>query len=199
MLEIADTGEGIPPNLLPAVLRPGVTTKRAGGGRGLGLASVFEIVRHARGALVIESAPGEGTVVRLHLPAAHLPTAAGRLVLLVEDEAAVRGLAARALARHGWEVLPAESVASALAAAKPRLTEIALVVADFSLPDGDGIALIHILRAQNPGLAAVLSSGYPASALSQDERDMRILAKPYSLDSLVRACADAVGEAVGTS
>ena len=197
-LEFADTGEGIPPDLLPKVLRPGVTTKRAGGGQGLGLASVFEIVRQALGSLVIESAPGEGTVVRLHFPAALVPTA-GRLVLLVEDEAPVRSIAARALTRHGWDVLPADSVASALAAAEPRLTGIALVVADFSLPDGDGLALIHALRTRRPGLPAVLTSGYQASVLAQGERDLLVLAKPYDLDSLVRTCADAVGKSVGMS
>ena len=195
-LEVADTGEGIPPGLLPKVLRPGFTTKRAGDGQGLGLASVFEIVRQARGSLVIESAPGGGTVVRLHFPAARALTA-GRLVLLVEDEASVRGIAARALARHGWDVLPADSVASALAAAEPRLTEIALVLADFSLLDGDGLALIRALRARRPGLPAVLTSGYPASDLTQGERDLLILAKPYDLDSLVRTCAEAVGETAG--
>ncbi len=195
-LEVADTGEGISPNLLPRVLRPGVTTKRARGGQGLGLASVFEIVQQARGSLVIESASGEGTVVRLHFPAARMPMT-GHLVLLVEDEAPVRSIAARALARHGWDVLPAESVASALAAAEPRLADIALVLADFSLPDGDGLALIHALRARRPGLPAVLTSGYPASVLAQGERELRILAKPYDLVSLVRTCAEAVGEAGG--
>ena len=194
-LEVADTGQGIPPDLLPKVLRPGVTTKRAGGGQGLGLASVFEIVRQSHGYLMIESAPG-GTVVRLHFPAARTP-AAGRLVLLVEDEAPVRGLAARTLARHGWNVLSADSVASALAAAEPRLADIALVVADFSLLDGDGMALIQALRTWRPGLPAVLTSGYPASALAQDECGLRILAKPYSLASLVQACVEAVGEVVG--
>ncbi len=198
-LEVADTGEGIPPTLLPTVLRPGVTTKRPGGGQGLGLASVFEIVRQSRGGLVIESAPGTGTVVRLHLPVEPARIITRRVVLLVEDEAAVRSLAARTLGRHGWEVIPADAVASALIASEPRLAEISLVVADLSLPDGDGLALIQVLRSQRPSLPAVLMSGYPASTLALDEHDLRILAKPYSPDSLVRTCAAAVAEAARMS
>ena len=198
-LAVADTGEGIPSDLLPTVLRPGVTTKRPGCGQGLGLASVFEIVRQSRGGLMIESAPGEGTVVRLHFPAEGALAAARRVVLLVEDEAPVRRLAATALSRDGWEVISAESVTSALAAAAPRLVDVALVVTDLSLPDGDGLALIQHLRTRRPGLPAVLASGYPASALAQEERGLRILAKPYGLDSLVRACAAAITGTAGVS
>ncbi len=198
-LEVADTGEGIPPDLLPTVLRPGVTTKHCGGGQGLGLASVFEILQQSRGGLVIESEPGKGTVVRLHLPIEPALTATPGVVLLVEDEALVRSLAAKILARRGWRVISADAVASALAAAEPHLADIALIVADLSLPDGDGRALIQTLRTRRPGLPAVLTSGYPANTIALGESDLRILAKPYSLESLVRACAAAVAEADGVS
>lgn len=191
-LEVADTGEGIAPDLLPTVLEPGVTTKATGRGHGLGLASVAEIMRRGGGRLAIESAPGAGTTVRLHFPATAPPRQqAGRLVLLVEDETPVRNLATRKLSRLGWQVLAADSAESALSIVESRLGDLALVVADLALPGNDGLALIRDLRARRPDLPAVLASGYAASAATLDGPEVRLLPKPYSLDGLAQACAEA--------
>jgi len=192
LLEVTDTGEGIAPNLLCKVLQPGVTTKPAGRGFGLGLASVSETMRAAGGSLVIESVLGEGTTVRLLFPPAPVARCAGRLLLLVEDETPVRSLAARALTRRGWEVLATDSAESALTAAESRLADLALVVADLSLPGGDGLGLIRTLRVRRPGLPAILTSGYLTVAAASDEPDLHFLSKPYDMETLAQACAEAV-------
>lgn len=191
VVEASDTGEGIAPDLLPRVLQPGVTTK--GAGHGIGLASVSATVQQSGGRVTIESVLGEGTTVRLHFPAAPEAQRPGRkLVLLVEDEAPVRNLAARMLTRRGWEVLAVDSAESAIAVAEARLADLMLVVADFSLPGLDGAALIRDLRARRPSLPAILTSGYPAAVIAPDESQLRTLAKPYDLESLAQACAEAV-------
>ncbi len=142
MIEVRDTGAGIPPEVMPRIFDPFFTTKRESGGSGLGLSTVHGIIRQSDGFLNVESEVGEGTRVRIYLPrwdgqeavaiprvprlatlgAAAVPVAApsppirsDRYVLLVEDEEAVRRLAERTLARQGWRVLAADSGEAALA------------------------------------------------------------------------------------
>jgi DNA-binding NtrC family response regulator len=149
-------------------------------------------MRAGGGSLVIESVLGKGTMVRLLFPPAPVARRAGWLLLLVEDETPVRSLAARALTRRGWEVLATDSAESALTAAESRLADLALVVADLSLPGGDGLGLIRTLRVRRPGLPAILTSGYLTVAAASDEPDLRLLSKPYDMETLAQACAEAV-------
>lgn len=215
MIEVQDTGIGIAPDILPHIFEPFFTTRREQGGSGLGLATVHGIVRQSDGFLGVESTPGLGTRVRVYLPrrdaeetaipslpapAAPAPApaaaAAGApagLLLLVDDEPSVRRVAARALLRHGWQVMAAESAEAALAlldgAVPPPL---AAVVTDLVMPGQDGAALVRAVRLRlgRPDLPAILVSGYAAEDVRRDlaapgTTATTFLAKPYDTADLV--------------
>ncbi len=211
-LTVADTGHGIAPEQLERIFEPFFTTKRDAGGSGLGLATVHGIVRQSGGFLIVESAPGAGTRVHIHLPRVAAPkdiTAPGAAVapttpvmpaatpapaeeaatvLLVEDEAPVRRLAERALRRRGFAVRAADSAEAALAlledGGRPDL-----VVSDVMMPGMDGPALLAILRRRWPDLPAILVSGYAAQGARRAlaEEEALFLAKPYTLAALTEA------------
>lgn len=232
VVEVADEGVGIPPELLPRIFEPFFTTRRERGGSGLGLASARAIVRRAGGFIGVESRVGQGTRVRVHLPlhgeaaeagparagetrpapppapSPESPPAppewpgAGRAVLLVEDQDAVRRLGAHALRRHGWRVLAAASGEDALAlvAEQGGAGRLDLAVCDVALPGMDGPALLRALRRRWPGLPAVLCSGY-ADARTRAEAEalgVPVLQKPYAWRALL-ARVDAVLEAAAAA
>ncbi|WP_270937901.1 ATP-binding protein, partial [Falsiroseomonas oryzae] len=207
VLEVGDSGAGIPPDLLPRIFDPFFTTKRDQGGSGLGLSTVHGIVRQSGGFIAAESRVGEGTTFRIWLPrhegtsdspppaepppavVAPKPAEAreGRTILLVEDEPALLSLAERALRRAGFDVLPAASAEDALELLeKGAPTPIALV-SDVVMPGMDGLALAAKLRERDPDLPVLLVSGYAEVALGRDleaER-LKLLPKPYALADLV--------------
>ena len=207
MVEVQDTGVGIPPEVLPRIFEPFFTTKREQGGTGLGLSTVHGIIRQSDGFLAIDSLPGQGTRVRLYLPrhdgevaAPPKPppprpppaAASGRVVLLVDDEDPVRRLAARALERRGWTVLSAECGEAALALLSEHgAASLCAIVSDVIMPGLDGPALVRAVRALRPGLPAILASGYAEEAIRSDLAGERIsfLAKPYTLAALAEAVA----------
>ncbi len=189
MVEVQDTGTGIPPHVLPRIFDPFFTTRRDQGGNGLGLSTVHGIVRQSDGFLAVESEVGVGTRFRIYLPrhrqeaapagmvvAEAEPTVATlprrRTVLLVEDEDVIRRLAERALTRRGWHVLAASSADAALAMIARRdrahspgslggaSKELAAVISDIVMPGLDGPALVRSLRRTRPRLPAILVSGY---------------------------------------
>lgn len=219
-LGVADTGCGIPPDVLPQIFEPFFTTRRAQGGTGLGLSTVQGIVRQSGGFLEIESQVGAGTQVLVYLPrhkgvpeAAAPPRAvtpaaaegAGRLVLIAEDEEPVRRLLARALGHAGWRVQAAETAEAALELARQLAqaseSQPAVVIADVVMPGMDGIALVRALRQIWPDLPAVLVSGYAAPALRQDLalEDIVYLSKPYAVTELLSAMTRLVGAAAAHS
>ena len=211
-LDVIDTGGGIPPELIGRIFEPFVTTRRAG--TGLGLATVHGIVRQSGGLIELHSSPA-GTEVRLWLPrhaperllvvadpppsaAPVAPATGAGLVLLVEDEPAVRRLAERSLARAGFAVLAVESAEAALAALdRPTAARLAALVSDVVLPGQDGPALLAQLRALRPGLPALLVSGHADAALRQrlDAAAAGFLAKPYRQAELVAAVRALAGGA----
>ncbi len=213
VIEVADTGQGIAPAILSRIFEPFFTT-RAGTGTGLGLSTVMGIVRQSGGFVEVDSRPGAGTVFRVLLPriadqaapAAATPVApqpapvaalrdmpnARGLVLLVEDEDAVRRLATRALERQGWEVLAAESGEAALARLDPAHAP-ACVVTDMVMPGIDGAVLVNTLRERlcTPSLPALIVSGYAAPALHEGmgAAATAYLPKPYSMRDLAARVA----------
>ena len=218
-IEVSDTGTGIPPDVLPRIFEPFFTTKREQGGTGLGLATVYGIVRQSGGFLAAESAPGRGTRMRILLPrweeggesAADPATAraraaersaphAARAVLLVEDEDAVRRLAERALARQGWRVLAAESGEAALTLLDHAdAADLAAIVTDMVMPGMDGNALVRAVRERlrSPRLPAIMVSGYAEATLRDDLETVAttFLPKPYSLKDIANALEAAAAQA----
>ena len=211
MIEVQDTGVGIPADVLPRIFDPFFTTRRDSGGNGLGLSTVHGIVRQSEGFLAVESAPGQGSRFRIYLPrydaepdaaaAVAVPSAAAELpappapetkqrtVLLVDDEDPVRQLAERALTRRGWHVLAAASADDALALveADGDIETISAVISDVVMPGMDGAALVRALRQTRPDLPAILVSGYAEAALRRELGGSGVvsLAKPYALRELV--------------
>jgi two-component system cell cycle sensor histidine kinase/response regulator CckA len=226
MVEVEDTGTGIPPDVLPRIFDPFFTTRRDSGGTGLGLSTVHGIVRQSDGYLAVESVVGRGTSFRLYLPrhdAAELVTVPpppppapisapatprpqadrGRTVLLVDDEDMVRAMAERALRQRGWEVLSAESAEVALALLECRRAESAgpppaVLVSDVVMPGMDGPALVHAVRTNFPDMPAILVSGYAEEALRHDCTGPGIvfLSKPYTLKALLATVQDVTAAVV---
>jgi CheY-like chemotaxis protein len=187
-IELHDSGPGIPPDILARIGEPYVTTKPAGEGTGLGLATVRRLLAEAGGALTIASEPGVGTCMGVRLPIAASP-ASGGLVLLVEDDAALRRLTERALARQGWRILQAASAEAALDLLEEAGGGLAAVVTDVSLPGMDGEDLAHEIRRRTGRdvLPVVLVSGFvPESAPGPG---MLRLAKPYDMRDLATLLA----------
>jgi two-component system cell cycle sensor histidine kinase/response regulator CckA len=212
-IEVADSGSGIAPDVLPRIFEPFFTTRSAQagttGGAGLGLATVHGILRQSGGFLSVETVVGQGTRMRIHLPrwdgpapAPPPPPAAaarvdGQCLLLVEDEDSVRVLAERALTRRGWRVLAAASGEEALELLEDSGAAPDVIVSDMVMPGMDGAALVAAVRARlgRPALPALLVSGYAAESLraAMAAAGAGFLAKPYRLADLADRLAASVG------
>ncbi len=203
VIEVSDTGVGIPADVLPRIFDPFFTTRREDGGTGLGLSMVQGIVRQSGGRLTVDSTLGQGTRFCITLPkhqgAAQAPArppavasapavARAGCVLLVDDDDAIRRLAKRALGRAGWTVIEADGAEPAL---QRDLTGLDCVVSDVSMPGMDGPSLVRALRRQRGSLPALLMSGYADAeqrrALASE--DITFLAKPFAMAELTGAVA----------
>lgn len=204
-LRVSDTGAGIPSDVLAHIWEPFFTTKEVGKGTGLGLSTVYGIIKQSGGFIFAESPKGRGAVFTIYLPVhaaaepAKLPHAApgkpvqGDLwgsgtVLLVEDEAMVRAVAERALARQGYTVLTAENGEAALEllakSAKPDL-----LISDVVMPSMDGPTMVRHVRNRYPDLPILFMSGYAEEQLrkSIDLDNVAFLPKPFSVQQLAEA------------
>lgn len=208
MLSVGDTGTGIAPESLPHIFEPFYTTKDVGKGTGLGLATVYGIVRQHLGWITVDSDVGRGTLFQIWLPAsrekpgniaetAFTPLSEGgrETVLVVEDEPALRLLVRSILERSGYRVLEAESGVVALEVWEERQGEIDLVLTDMVMPDGlSGRELGQRLLQEKPSLKVIYSSGYSADVIGEDflrKESNHFLQKPYhpnKLIELVRHC-----------
>jgi two-component system cell cycle sensor histidine kinase/response regulator CckA len=210
-LRVSDTGSGISPDVLPHIFEPFFTTKEIGRGTGLGLATVFGIVKQHRGWIEVQSAPAQGTVFQVHFPAttaapAASPVAPARSVarpaarggtetiLLVEDEPVVR-LAIRVfLERQGYRVLDAVHGLAALSLAQAHGRDIALLLTDLVIPEGlDGRKLAAQLQGQIPALKVVFMSGHSPELTGCElpcRPQERYLQKPFSPQRLLETLRD---------
>jgi two-component system cell cycle sensor histidine kinase/response regulator CckA len=210
LIDVADTGTGMSPEVMAKIFEPFFTTKGVGKGTGLGLASVYGIVKQSGGFIQPESEIGKGTTFKLFLPRHFVEdgvdvgtglsqmsaasktllhttdlTGTGR-VLLVEDEVEVRQFAVRALKRQGYQVLEAADGVEALDLMTANEGEIDIVVSDVVMPEMDGPALFKELRKRNPSIKVIFVSGYPNEAFRETmgSDDFAFLPKPFSLPQL---------------
>jgi len=175
-LTVQDDGAGMDAETRSRALEPFFTTKDVGGGTGLGLSAVYGIVRQAGGELGLDSTPGVGTRVSIWLPlldapdppevpaALPAPQADHGVILVAEDEPALRMVVATALTRAGHEVLEAEHPAAALALPAADLDRVQVLVSDYAMPGASGLDLYRRLSERLPGLGFILVSGYTRGA-----------------------------------
>ncbi len=211
-LVIEDCGVGIPPEVLPHIFEPFFTTKDVGKGTGLGLSTVYGIVKQHEGWVEVVSKVGAGSAFTIYLPAIAKPEGESQSalpelsprggserILLVEDEEGVRALTRKVLERFGYRVHEAASGVHAIAECSACVADFDLLITDMVMPGGvDGRRLAQQLRARNPGLKVLFTSGYSDGHLGQDTAFLRasrtrFLAKPCSPSELlhsVRHCLD---------
>jgi PAS domain S-box-containing protein len=196
-ISVADTGQGMPAEVVERAFEPFFTTKPLGHGTGLGLSQVYGFVRQSGGLVRLESAPGQGTTVRLCLPqheraeavegpsAAAAPEAAGtgRAVLLVEDEDIARQAAAERLRELGYRVLEAADGPAALHLLDGGV-RVDMLVTDVGLPNGmNGRQVAEAVRERRPGIPLLFITGYAGTDLPPGSE---VIDKPFELDTLAR-------------
>jgi two-component system, cell cycle sensor histidine kinase and response regulator CckA len=198
-IEVIDTGIGMAPEVLHHAMEPFFTTKPGGPGAGLGLATAYGIVRQVGGVLRIESTPGHGTTVHLHLPATTDPAetlpgqaaavgSTGRTVLVAEDEHDLREVAMRILTSAGYRVLAANDGQEALAVSEAYDGPIDVVLSDVVMPNMNGRELAEALRRTRPATPVLFMSGYAAPLMTDQgllEAGVTVLGKPFTKAQLL--------------
>ncbi|HEU0117299.1 MAG TPA: response regulator, partial [Alphaproteobacteria bacterium] len=217
VIEVTDTGTGIPKDIMQRIFEPFFSTKEVGSGTGLGLSTVYGIVRQTGGFVGVDSIVGKGSTFTVYLPsykqgdkAVEAPvvdtsedkpgpdlTGAGT-VLLVEDEDAVRVFSARALRNKGYNVLEARSGEEALQVLdKEGGDKIDLTVTDVVMPQMDGPTLYKHIRERWPNMKVVFVSGYTEDRLREQftsGETIYFLPKPFTLKQLASKVKDVLGE-----
>jgi PAS domain S-box-containing protein len=212
LIEVSDTGTGIPHETIDKIFDPFFTTKELGKGTGLGLSTAIGIVKSHGGFMQVYSEVGRGTSFKVFLPAnvtegadaptfetTPLPRAHGELLLIVDDEKSILQVAKAILEDQGYRVVTAADATEALAIFALRMNEVDLVLTDLAMPIMDGVALIRTLQKMKPDVRIVASTGRGA----QDGRANEIaslnirasLAKPYNKNKLLTVLHEALAQA----
>jgi len=202
MLAVSDTGVGMDAATASKIFEPFFTTKEIGKGTGLGLPTVYGIVRQAGGNVWVYSEPGRGTTFKIYLPSAELklgmeakvdeeaPTSRreGFTILLVEDDELMRQLTRQLLAEHGYETLEAKDGQEALAIARSHSGQIDLLLTDVVMPGMSGPELVARLNGERPNMKTVYMSGYTGELIGQEDtttRGIPLLEKPFTRAGLL--------------
>jgi PAS domain S-box-containing protein len=209
-LKVRDDGSGIAPEVVAHLFEPFFTTKPMGVGTGLGLATVYGIVKQNAGFIHVETALGQGTTFSIFVPEYvekptpvidHIddrPTARGReTILLVEDEPAILRVSQRLIERLGYRVLPAASASAALTLATDSAEPIHLLITDVVMPEMNGGDLADRVRALHPQMKRILMSGYTADVIAQHgvvEAGVHFLQKPFSAATVARRIRDVLDQ-----
>jgi two-component system, cell cycle sensor histidine kinase and response regulator CckA len=210
-IEVSDTGTGIAKEHMGKIFDPFFTTKDVGQGTGLGLATVYGIVKQTGGYITVDSEKGRGTAFRIYLPrykgeaiAPEAEPLAARditgqdTILLVEDEEAVRSFAARALKLRGYQVFEASGGEEALEIVKKNETKIHLLITDVMMPNMDGPTLVRAVKRLRPDMAVIFMSGYAEETFRKNDEkaeDLHFLPKPFGLKQLAAKVKDVLSQA----
>jgi PAS domain S-box-containing protein len=210
LLTVSDNGCGMSRETLENLFEPFFTTKDVGRGTGLGLATVYGIVRQNGGFIDVESDPGRGSIFRIWLPRhvgnqcesedpapAVLPSGRGETILMVEDESALLKLARKTLTGLGYRVLAAAHPGAALETAAEQAGGIDLLVVDVIMPGMNGRELAERLKARHPGMGILYMSGYTADVIAPHgilDQGIHFLQKPFSREDLARKVREALPE-----
>ena len=202
LIDVQDTGVGIPPENLSRIFEPFFSTKEVGSGTGLGLSTVYGIIKQTGGFVFVDSRSGQGTSFRIYLPrwkgevtkpvdkqieSRRSDTTGVGTVLLVEDEDAVRLFSARALRNKGYKVVEAKSGENALELLEKGGAPIDVLVTDVVMPQMDGTELIKRVRERTPAMRVICISGYAEETFRNrldSAPDVHFLPKPFSLEQL---------------
>ena len=216
-IEVADTGTGIPAEIVDKIFEPFFSTKEVGKGTGLGLSTVYGIIKQTGGFIYVDSEEGKGTSFRIFLPrhaeaetavvngAAHDATKDQRpadltgqgTILLVEDEDGLRSLNARGLRSRGYTVVEAANGVEAIEVLEAQDAKIDLVVSDVVMPEMDGPTLLKEMRGRNPTLKVIFVSGYAEDAFEKSlpaNEQFAFLPKPFTLSQLVAQVKETIAK-----
>jgi CheY-like chemotaxis protein len=201
LVAVTDTGSGIPPDVLEKAFDPFFTTKPVGKGTGLGLSQVYGFVKQSNGHVKIYTEIGHGTTIKLYLPRLLAAAAAAdpsgnaiglvlgeamEVVLVVEDEPAVRQFSVEALTVLGYRVLEADGAAAALRLLEAH-PEILLLFTDVVMPDVNGAKLAEEARRRRPDLKILFTTGYTRNAVVHNgklDAGVELIGKPFTLEAL---------------
>ncbi|MDB6167439.1 MAG: hypothetical protein JWM88_303 [Verrucomicrobia bacterium] len=200
MLEVGDTGTGMTPEVLARIWEPFFTTKSEGKGTGLGLSTVRGIAAAHGGFVTVESRVGHGTTFRVFLPADRLaddkgpapaapapPGGHGELIMVVDDEADVRDVAAAILTQHGYRAITCSDGVAAIGLFAKHSAEIRVVISDIIMPHLDGAGLAHVLHRSHPGLRILAMSGLGTQGSQHDSNAefAAVIQKPFTVEALL--------------
>lgn len=217
LVEVSDTGTGIPAEIVEKIFEPFFSTKEVGKGTGLGLSTVYGIIKQTGGFIYVDSEEGKGTSFRIFLPRhiaepdAAPANGAGQqakdkrptdltgqgTILLVEDEDGLRSLNARGLRSRGYTVVEAANGVEAIEVLEARDGQIDLVVSDVVMPEMDGPTLLKEMRGRNPNLKVIFVSGYAEDAFEKSlpaNEQFAFLPKPFTLSQLVAQVKETIAK-----
>lgn len=208
LLQVSDTGPGMPPEVLEKIFEPFFTTKKNGKGIGLGLSSVFGIIRQFGGEIICYSEVGQGTTFKIYLPqstekAFEEPPATtvsdlpggSETVFIVDDEIHIVSMLNQILSKIGYKVLSATNSSRAISLCREYKSAIDVVLSDIIMPDMNGVELIAILRETRPQLKAIFMSGYTNSMAVESagmDKNTVFLQKPFTFEELARKIRDSL-------
>ncbi|MDP1586118.1 MAG: ATP-binding protein, partial [Prosthecobacter sp.] len=203
VIQVEDTGSGMPPEIVERIFEPFFTTKETGKGTGLGLSTTLAIANSHGGFVQVQSEPGLGTQFRVFLPArtttgitessaateSELPLGNGELVLVIDDEESVRQITRQTLEMFGYRVLMAADGTEAAGTYATHKDEIAAVLTDMMMPVMDGQATIQVLRRMNPKVRIIAASGLNTSGMAAKATQAGVkhfIPKPYTAEILLK-------------